>query len=38
MINNKLQIWCTYHNDQLIDEYNLNYVPSYIKLFKPISM
>ena len=28
-----LTIWCTYHNDQIIDEYNLNYIPSYIKLF-----
>lgn len=28
-----LTIWCTYHKDNLIDEYNLNYIPSYIKLF-----
>ena len=28
-----LTIWCTYHDNKLIDEYNLNYIPSYIKLF-----
>lgn len=26
-------IWCTYHDEKLIKEYNLDYIPSYIKLF-----
>ena len=30
---NNLTIWCSYHKDELIDKYNLNYIPSYIKLF-----
>ena len=33
---NNLTIWCSYHKDELIDKYNLNYIPSYIKLFKQI--
>lgn len=28
-----LTIWCSYHNNNLIDEFNLDYIPSYIKLF-----
>ena len=30
---NDVVIWCSYHNDTYIDEYNLDYVPDYIKLF-----
>ena len=29
----ELTIWCSYHNPNLIWEYNLDYLPSYIKLF-----
>jgi hypothetical protein len=28
-----LTIWCSYHNDELINVYNLDYIPNYIKLF-----
>ena len=31
---NDVVIWCSYHNDIYIDEYNLDYVPDYIKLLK----
>lgn len=30
---NDLTIWCSYHDSKLIYEYNLDYVPTYIKLF-----
>ena len=28
-----LTIWCSYHSDYIYYEYNLDYIPSYIKLF-----
>lgn len=31
-INNNLTIWCMYHNDNIIDDYNLHQLPSYYKL------
>lgn len=31
---NNLTIYCSYHNDQIYNNYNLNNIPSYIKLFK----